>query len=271
MTSYELYVFLLCMIVFVMLTTLSVVCITIITRLTLRLIRAGAEDEQLAEACQKVNKNRMGCCCQGACCVFSTIVCLVFLALFSLSIYTQCTQERFFDVVPTYRVVLSSSMSKAHKDNTYLEKNGLNNQLQVFDMAAFYKIPPQDQLKLYDVVAYEYEGDLICHRIVEIRKSGDETVYILQGDAVERPDRYPVKYEQMRAIYRGERIPNIGSFVMFLRSPAGWMCILLLVVGMISAPLVDRKLDRERKNRCRQLGLLPPEGAEEDEEALQDV
>ena len=144
MTSFEIYVFLLCLIVFVMLTTLSAVCITIITRLTIRLIRLGAEDDQLAEACQKVNKKRAGRC-HGFCCVISTIMCLVFLTAFGLSVFTQCTQDQFYKSTPTYRVVLSGSMSKAHRDNTYLWKNALNDQLQVFDLAAFYRVPPQQR------------------------------------------------------------------------------------------------------------------------------
>ena len=41
MTQYEAYIFFLCLIVFILLTTLSVVCITIIATLSLRLIRSG--------------------------------------------------------------------------------------------------------------------------------------------------------------------------------------------------------------------------------------
>jgi hypothetical protein len=47
MTDYEIYVFFLCLIVFVILTALSVVCLWIITRLSLRLIRDGLEDENI--------------------------------------------------------------------------------------------------------------------------------------------------------------------------------------------------------------------------------
>ncbi|MBR5280316.1 MAG: hypothetical protein IKU26_05050 [Clostridia bacterium] len=259
MTSYETYVFLLCLIVFVMLTTLSVVSIAIIARLTIRLIRAGAEDAQLAAENTRTGKaTRIGC---GIQCTFSVLVCLLFAVLFSLSIYTWCVQESFSEHVPTYRVVLSGSMATAHEKNTYLQENHLTDRLQVYDMAAFTRVPPQEELSLYDIVIYEYEDTLICHRIVEIKEDKLGVYYILQGDAVERADRCAVRYEQIRAIYTGTRIPNVGSFVLFLRSPAGWMCMILLIVGMIAAPLVDRRLEQERNQRRILLGI---QGGERD-------
>ncbi len=252
MVNYDTYIFILCLIVFVLLTILSVVCVTIIARLTIRLIRTGAEDAQLVQESQQVKKKRSGLC-RGIECVFSTLVCLVFVAAFGLSLYAQCMEEQFHETIPTYRVVLTGSMAEAHKDNAYLRENNLTDQLQVFDLAAFYRIPPQEELELYDIVIYQIEDDLLCHRIVEMKQEGEETVYILQGDNSAYPDYQPVHYSQMRAVYRGEKIPFVGSFIMFLRSPAGWLCILLVLVGMIAAPLADRKLERERKLRLQQI------------------
>ena len=94
---------------------------------------------------------------------------------------------------------------------------------------------------------------LIVHRIVGIEEPNDfhpnERYFLLQGDAVESPDRYPVLYQQMRAIYRGERTPFIGSFILFMQSPAGWMCTLLIVITMIATPLLDKKLSEARNER----------------------
>ena len=58
MTSYETYVFLLCLIVFLMLTALSVICITIITRLSVRLVQAGAEDNKIIEEERKKQEQK---------------------------------------------------------------------------------------------------------------------------------------------------------------------------------------------------------------------
>ena len=47
MTQYEIYIFILCLIVFVLLTALSIICITLLTKMYLKLVRAGLEDDNL--------------------------------------------------------------------------------------------------------------------------------------------------------------------------------------------------------------------------------
>jgi hypothetical protein len=47
----------------------------------------------------------------------------------------------------------------------------------------------------------------------------------------------------MQGIYHGERIPYVGSFILFMQSPAGWLCILLVVFAMICTPILEKKLD----------------------------
>ncbi|MBQ2819902.1 MAG: hypothetical protein IJF14_05950 [Clostridia bacterium] len=264
MTSYETYVFLLCLIVFLMLTALSVICITIITRLSVRLIQAGAEDSNIIEEERKKqeqkNKKHIGLC-HGIGCAFSILICIAFVAVFGISIYNQATENRFYEDVPTYRVVLSGSMAKAHENNTYLKENNITDRLQVFDLAAFYKVTSPEELKLYDIIVYEIKGEMICHRIVDIRINESGYEFILQGDAVKAPDKSPVHFDQIRAVYRGERIPHVGSFVMFLRSPAGWLCMFLVVVGMIASPIVDSKIARERRARLSSVSVNKQEVA----------
>jgi hypothetical protein len=110
---------------------------------------------------------------------------------------------------------------------------------------------------------------LVIHRIVGIEepnsKHPDERWFLLQGDAVPGRDRFPVLYEQMRAIYRGERLPFVGSFVAFMRSPAGYFCILLILFGAITVPYLEKKLYKERRKRLQWLmdqGLVDEDGNE---------
>ena len=77
-------------------------------------------------------------------------------------------------------------------------------------------------------------------------------------------------YEQMRGIYEGERVPFVGSFILFMQSPAGWLCILLVVLAIITTPIVEKKMEREKLERLeimhQQLREDLPE--EEDEEDM---
>ena len=253
MTQYEIYVFLLCLIVFLLLTALSVACLYIITKLSVRLIRCGAEDEKIMAEQQKQNHLKKKKLVKVTDYILSSVLCVVFAALFFGSLLIRCTENSQCGLLPTYRVVNTGSMAKKHENNTYLIEDKLDDQIQTFDLIRTEKLPAEQDLQLYDIVVYEVDGMMVVHRIVGIEEPNERhpdcRYFTLQGDAVDAPDRFPVYYYQMRAIYRGERIPFIGSFILFMQSPAGWLCMLLIVVAMIASPLMDRHLTNERKAR----------------------
>ena len=254
MTDYEIYVFFLCLIVFVLLTALSIVCLTIITRLSLRLINHGVEDEKiLEEHRKKKNKKSKGCFGKALDYAVSGVVCLTFIVLLVGALVIRCTENSCCGMLPTYRVVKTGSMAEKNSKNEYLFENNLDDQIQTFDLIRTEKLPDEMELELYDIVVYETDGMLIVHRIVEIEEPNEQHPdcrhFRLQGDAVDAADRFPVLYEQMKAIYRGEKTPFIGSFILFMQSPAGWLCTLLIIIAMIASPILDKKLETARKNR----------------------
>ena len=254
MTNYEIYVFILCFIVFVLLTGLSVTAVTVIVKLTIKLIRYGDEDEYILHLFKPENikkekiKKRIDW-------VISLMLCIVFGFAFLFSLVINLTEDKFVANVPAYRVICSESMSKKHSDNTYLAENNLNNQLDMFDLAKFNMVSSGQQIELYDIVVYQKDNNMICHRIVDIVEQKGETVYVLQGDAVKNPDTEVVRFEQIKAVYAGEKIPHICSFILFLQSPAGWLCILLVVFAVIATPVAEGKLEKERAARYEQIKL----------------
>lgn len=253
MTSYQIYVFLMCLIVFIMLASLSIFCIAVIMKLTLRLIDHGVEDEKILEEYNKEKKRKRNKYSKVLSYAFSGIVCFVLLAILISSLVVKGTEGSFVDDIPVYRVVKTSSMSVKNPKNTYLVKNNLNNQIQTFDLIRTEKLPPEKDLKLYDVVVYETDGMMIVHRIVGIEEPNSThpncRYFLLQGDAVDAADRFPVLYEQMRGIYKGQRIPFVGSFVMFMQSPAGWLCTLFVILSVFVAPILEAKLQAAKKKR----------------------
>ena len=250
MTGYEVYSLVLCLIVFTVLTVLSVVVITIITRQTLSLIRYGAEDKKIIDE-DKNKKKKKGSKTLDY--IVSGILTLVFVFFFCSSMYINCVQNTYFENTPTYKVVKTGSMAKKHEKNTYLEKYNLDDQIQAFDLIATYKLPDEMDLELYDIVVYEVDGVLLVHRIVRIEEPNGEhpnqRYFLCQGDAVESPDRFPVLYSQMKGIYRGERIPAVGSFVLFMQSFAGWLCIMLVAVASIATPIIEKTILKAKQQR----------------------
>jgi signal peptidase len=252
-----------------MLAGLSAFCIYTIAKLTLRLIKSGMDDEILVADYNKKRENAKKIkyikIADG---VFSALFCLIFISLFISSLMVQCTQEDTGrSDFTTFRVVQTGSMAKKHEKNEYLFENELDDQIQTFDLIRTDKLPDEMELELYDIVVYEVDDILLVHRIVEIEEPNERhpdcRYFKMQGDAVEAPDRFPVLYGQMRAIYNGYRIPFIGSFVMFMQSMAGWLCMLLIVVAMIATPILEKTMEKARAERLK---LYIPELIAEDEE-----
>ncbi len=253
MTKFEIYSLILCLIVFIALVSVLSYMLTIIIKQGLKHIKAGLEDEEILKKFNITSEKKQSKFLKVLNTLLNLLLCMIFCVVFLSSLYINCTQNVYFDNVPTYRVVLTSSMENKNEKNEYLFDNNLNNQISAFDLITTYKIPDENDLKLYDIVIYEVDGILVVHRIVGIEEPNDshpnERHFLMQGDAVGSPDRFPVLYSQMKGIYKGEKIPFIGSFILFMQSPAGWLCLLLIVVAMIGTPILEKKLLKARKER----------------------
>ncbi len=251
--QFSAYQNLVCLIVFLLLGGLSTFAITLIVRMQTRLIRLGGEDVRLLHEDMKRQESKtayaIGRVVER---VLSLVLCVVLLVILVLSLLSNHGVASFGDM-PAFRVVKSSSMAEKHEKNKHLFENDLNDQLQVMDLVLTQRLPDEFELALYDIVVYEVEGTLIIHRIVGIEepnaKHPDCRHFVLQGDAIPITDRVPVLYSQMKAIYTGQRFANIGSFVAFFQAPAGWMCILAVVIYAVATPFVQKKLDEETSAR----------------------
>ena len=258
MKGYELYTFLLCLIVFIFLVSFFTVLFIIIIKSNIKLIKHGVEDERiLKEHHEKTHRKRGAKILDAINSIFSYAVTVFFVVIFGLSFYLNNANNKPVGNLPVARVVQSDSMSFKNEENKYLFENNLNNQFETFDIIFTYKLPEEKDLKLYDIVVYEKDNKLIVHRIVGIEEPcsthPDSRYFLLQGDAIQYPDVYPVEYDQMRAIYTGENIKFVGSFVVFLQSPVGWLCLLLIFANIFITPLITKRLEGLEEERVEYL------------------
>lgn len=245
MTGYEIYIFVLCLVVFVALTAFFAALIACIAKMNIKLIRGGFADGEIIKQREKSAKKTA---------VFRTLEIILSAALFvaAITVFFFSLQVKINEKKPVERnvikVVKSASMAEKDGFNKYLTENNLNDQIQMFDLIVVSPLPKESDLKLYDIVVYEADGQMIVHRIVDI-KEADETHpqrrFVLQGDANRYSDKFPVLYSQMKGIYGGKKVPYIGSFVVFMNSPAGWLCVLLVVAVCIAYPFIEKKLKKE--------------------------
>lgn len=253
MQAFNTYVFFLCLFVFAAFVITFTVMIAGLVKSYVRLIRIGAEDDAIRIEREKLQRNRKAKSASNIIGrVLFGLLSVVLAVLFVLSLVVQYSESKTGVDSWSVRVVKSGSMSFKNEQNKNLPDN-VNDQFQVFELIVVEALPPEMELELYDIVVYEQNGYQIVHRIVGIEepneKHPDQRQFLLQGDAVSQPDAFPVLYKQMKAIYTGKHIPNIGSFVLFMQSPAGWLCIILILFAMIAIPLVEKKLETEKRNR----------------------
>ena len=267
MTAYEIYTFTVCLIVFVALVALLGVFIANMIKMTLKSIRGGLEDEKIKKEYSELKRKTSVLDVVER--VVSLAICAAFFLAFFLSVTFSFTENTFISGLPTLKVVKSSSMSEKNPKNLYLYKDGVDDQIGMFDLIVTHGLPAEDELAVYDIVVYEAQGELIVHRIIAIEepneKHPNERQFLLRGDANEVSDIYPVLYSQMKAIYRGERVPFVGSFIVFLQSPAGWLCILLILTGLVAAPIAERMIEKAKRERLIAMGLIIVEQESEPE------
>ncbi|MBQ2676843.1 MAG: hypothetical protein IJF54_05550 [Clostridia bacterium] len=272
MSGYDLYILFLCVIVFTLLTVLFSVMLHYIIKLTLNSIKHGLEDERITKEYRKSqSSNVFGKIASN---IITAVLLIAVVFAFAFSVAIQLSPSKVTGNVAIPKVVLSSSMSIKNKENDYLIKNDLNDQFDTFDLIFTEKLPDEFDLKLYDIVVYEYHGQPIVHRIVHIEEPNaehpDKRHFMLRGDAVKYSDEYPVLYEQMRAIYRGKHVKFVGSFFAFMQSPAGYLCILLIIFAVIATPIAEKKLLKAKRERLMQIGVIATDESSEDSEESSD-
>ena len=268
MTGFDIYIFLLCLIVFLVFTILFSYMIYTILQLQLKLMKHGYSDEEITKEYERETNTHPAVTWVTR--ILSWILCLVFGVAFAFSLWLNATEDRPANGIPSIKVVKSESMATKHERNTYLVENNLNNQLQMFDIVVCHHLPAEDELEIYDIVVYKYDDMYIIHRIVGIEepneKHPNERHFLLKGDANKYDDEFPVLYSQMQGIYKGIRIPFVGSFVLFMQSPAGWLVILLVLFAMVGTPLVENKWKKARTVRLIEIGVIVPEPEETEAE-----
>jgi signal peptidase I len=88
-------------------------------------------------------------------------------------------------------------------------------------------------LKKDDIITFkESEDKLITHRIIDVNKSGDQTMYVTKGDNNRSKDSNPVLAPNIVAKYSGFTVPYVGYFLDYAKSKNG-TALLLILPGLL--------------------------------------
>ena len=245
MAGFNVFVFILCLVIFVLLTTLISYLIIHNHKLEKQAILCGQYDERIIKEHNK--KAKESTAARAFTKAFNVLLLAFFGSLLLSSAAINISSRYGNNEFSTIRVVESNSMSKKEKMNDYLYQFELDNQFQMFDIIVTHKLPKEEDLNLFDIVVYSQDGIDVIHRIVGIEEPNESHPdcrhFVLRGDANVYNDREPVLYSQMKAIYRNEKISFVGSFILFLQAPAGFLCIGLVALTPLVSSILESKID----------------------------
>lgn len=195
--------------------------------------------------------------------VFSWIILGGLLVGFGISLYSRVSGNIMVFNDSTNIVIASGSMSEKNPANDYLTINNLENQFDTYDVIGLTKYKTQEDIKLYDVIAYKNDKDItIVHRVIEIiTLSNGEIRYNTRGDSnnvSDKDSQYQgyLDYEKIIGYYNGQRVKGAGIFIIFLQSNSGIVTMLAIVYSLFMFDYLNGKYNKaivERTNNLIEL------------------
>lgn len=102
------------------------------------------------------------------------------------------------------------------------------------------------KLEVDDIILFKQGRSLVLHRIVEIDNSSEGRSFITKGDANNAEDSTPVPAEAVVGIYI-MRIPNIGHFVLFMRTGTGILTCIVIPLALFWVYELFQKSQRTKE------------------------
>ena len=187
---------------------------------------------------------------------------LILIPLFILSIWNRINGNVMMLDDRAMMVVASGSMSRRNTANGYLDTNGLDNQLDTYDMILVERVESDEELSLYDVIAFvDDTGKNVIHRIIGIKHQNGTVRYETRGDSNNQSDAYSPVIGDIIGRYTDTKIPALGAFIMFFQSVGGIVTLLSLVYCLLMLDRSNAQVEGKEQERltqlCAAIGLDP--------------
>lgn len=231
----------------------------------INLINSGKEDIELIDNAiyeEKQSKNKCNKVLKIIAKTGGYVVLGFVIVIFSISLVSKFKNDAIVFGNSTLMVIASDSMSKKNND-IVLSNPELNNQFNTYDIIGVSKYTNQDEVKLYDVIAFKNKNNVtIVHRIIKVNvdEQTKQVTYLTQGDSNLYADNTSgsqyvgyLTYDKIIGKYNGTRIQGLGIFVIFLQSPAGIVTIISLVYCLIMYDYLSNKYKKAIVDRTNLL------------------
>ncbi len=189
--------------------------------------------------------------------IFSSIIIAILIVIFSIGLCYRINNDNLFIGNTTYMVIMTSSMEEKNEKNEYLEEFDLNNQINQYALIGISKIDSEEDIKLYDIVAYKYQDMVIVHRVIEINKDEDanKTFYVLRGDSNASSLVYEqnLEFKDIVGKYNGYQSYGCGVALTYIKSEIGFIALIGAALFLLLATFAECNIDKAYKKRITYL------------------
>lgn len=143
----------------------------------------------------------------------------------------------------TYLVVQTSSMASINDNNKYLKdgsidsKDRMNTRISQYAFIGIDKFKSEDQIKVYDIVAFRMDDKIIVHRVysISIGEKDGYKLFTFRGDAnpASMSGEINVPSDRIVGIFDGYQNQVLGSIVIYIQSGTGLISVFAIAIVLM--------------------------------------
>lgn len=142
----------------------------------------------------------------------------------------------------TYLVVQTSSMASVNDNNKYLKdgsidsKDRMNARISQYAFIGIDKFKSEDQIKVYDIVAFRMDDKIIVHRVYSIGEEKDgHKLFTFRGDAnpASMSGEINVTSDRIVGVFDGYQNQILGSIVIYIQSGTGLISVFAIAIVLM--------------------------------------
>lgn len=141
----------------------------------------------------------------------------------------------------TYLVVQTSSMASINDNNKYLKdgsidsKDRMNTRISQYAFIGIDKFKSEDQIKVYDIVAFRMDDKIIVHRVYSIGEKDGHKLFTFRGDAnpASMSGEINVTSDRIVGVFDGYQNQVLGSIVIYIQSGTGLISVFAIAIVLM--------------------------------------
>lgn len=180
---------------------------------------------------------------------FFGILYVALFIIFGFALGFRLSNEQLFFKNTTLLTIQTGSMETVYSGNTYIKENNLTNQIKQYSLIGINKLEKEEDIKLFDIVAYKNSNNqIIVHRVIRIYENPTTniTYYTLKGDAntASLNDELTLIYENIIGKYNGFQNYGLGVTLIYIQSNIGLVALAASYIFLITYNVSEDKIEK---------------------------